>query len=432
MKDGEQIPWDIEYVRSRFPAFHDPATARLSFFENAGGTYAPNAVIERLADFMTRTKVQPYGPYHSSREATRAIEQATVKMAEMINADEDEVVVGHSTTMNLYVFSMSLREQFNDGDEIIVTEQDHEANVSPWLRLQSSGVCVRVWRVDQQTGSLSLDDLEALLCDRTRLVCMTHSSNVVGDVNPVRDVADRVHRIGAWLLVDGVSYAPHHAIDVKALGADVYVLSLYKLFGPHLGLMFVDRGLHSLLANQSLEQLPSLYVRYRSAGAPNFLRIALNPGLVNHEECAALLGLVDYFEDLHRHHRLPMTESFNDRVRAVMTLAASHEEVLARQWMGWLNEHDQLGLVGSTSTDLNRRSPTWTLRCPGQDPRALALALGDRDVAVQSGGFYAWRCLRGLGVDPERGLLRVSLAHFNSDSEMSNLCNALETVTSSD
>ena len=419
--------WDIDHVRRQFPAFDDAEIGCLAFFENAGGTYAPRQVITHLEHFMARTKVQPYGPYAASNQATRAIEGATVKMAEMINAGEDEVVLGHCTTMNLYLLSMALRRQFRAGDEIIVTEQDHESNISPWLRLEEFGARVRFWPIDPHTGRLDLADLEGLLTPRTRLVCMTHSSNLVGDVNPVRQVADKVHAMGGWLLVDGVSYAPHHAIDVQALGADIYAFSLYKLFGPHLGLLYVRRELHGLLRNQSLEQLPALYAAYAGRpGAPNGLRIALNPGLVNHEEVACLLGLVDYFDDLHRHHALPAEASFHRRMRQVMDLAGEYESALARQWMAWLKTRSGLGLVGDKETDIRRRSPTWALRCETRGPRELAAALGERLVAVQSGSFYAWRCLEKLGIDSRSGALRVSIAHFNTAEEMSRLCSALD------
>lgn len=419
--------WDIDYVRRQFPALNDAETGRLAFFENAGGTYAPRQVVEHLERFMLRTKVQPYGPYAASAEATRAIEGATVKMAEMINAGEDEVVIGHCTTMNLYLLSMALRREFRAGDEIVVSEQDHESNVSPWLRLEEFGLRVRFWPIDARTGRLDPADLDALLNASTRLVCMTHSSNLVGDVNPVRQVADKVHAVGGWLLVDGVSYAPHHAIDVKALGADIYAFSLYKLFGPHLGLLYVRRELHGRLRNQSLQQLPALYAAYADRpGAPNLLRIALNPGLVNHEEVACLLGLVEYFDDLHHHHGLPEEASFHGRVSRVMDLAGEYESALARQWMAWLKDRTDLELVGSDETDIRRRSPTWALRCTSRTPRELAVALGERQIAVQSGSFYAWRCLEKLGIDSHSGALRVSLAHFNSAEELGRLCSALD------
>jgi len=420
--------WDVEYVRSLFPAFAHPESKEVAFFENAGGTYVPASVIDRLNHYLMAEKVQPYGPYALSKNGTEAIEQATLGMAEMINAGEDEVVIGHCTTMNLYVLSMALRRQFKPGDEIIVTQQEHESNVSPWLRLRAFGVKVRFWPISARTGSLDFEWLDEHLNERTRLLCMTHSSNIVGDVNPVNEVAHKVHAVGGWLLVDGVSYAPHHAIDVKALDVDIYVLSLYKLFGPHLGLMYVKRDLHERLDNQSLEQLPRLYEAYRRPGSPNYLRIALNPGLVNHEEVASLNGLVTYFEDLHAHHGLPQRERLHQRVADVMALAAQHETELARWWQDWLRRQDRLELVGADECQVEHRSPTWALKCHGISPRRLALALGERGVAVQSGSFYAWRCLEVLGIDPASGVLRVSMAHFNTASEMSRLTDELESL----
>ncbi len=421
-----EILWDINYVRRQFPALNDKDTGQLAFFENAGGTYAPHSVIDRLDDFMLHTKVQPYGPYRASRKGTQAIELSTVKMAEMINADESEVVIGHCSTMNFYLLSMALRQQFSVGDEIIVTEQDHESNISPWLRLKEFGVVVRFWPIDAETGKLNLNDLEEMLSERTRLVCMTHSSNIVGDVNDVKAVARRVHQEGGWLLVDGVSYAPHHAIDVKDLGVDIYALSLYKLFGPHQGLMYVRQELHDKLSNQSLQQMPQLYSVYTHPGAPNNLRIALNPGLVNHEEVASLLGLVDYFDDLYQHHGFAPEASFHKRVKSVMELARAHETKLAQQWLGWLNKQQKLKLIGGRGTDVSERSPTWALRGFGKPPRDLAIALGEHDIAVQSGSFYAWRCLEKLGINPDTGVLRVSLAHFNTEQELGRLTSALD------
>ncbi len=428
MSEQASTNWDIDHVRSLFPAFEHPDSRDVAFLENAGGTYVPESVIQRLAQYLVAEKVQPYGPYSLSKKGTEAIEQATLQMAEMINADEDEVVIGHCTTMNLYVLSMALSRHFATGDEIVVTLQDHESNISPWLRLKAFGVTVRFWPVDTETGLLDMAWLDENIGERTRLVCMTHSSNLVGDINPVREVARKIHAVGGWLLVDGVSYAPHHAIDVKALGVDIYVLSLYKLFGPHLGLMYVRREVHEHLENQSLEQLPRLYSAYRRPGSPNYLRIALNPGLVNHEEVASLNGLVTYFDELHRHHRLPSREKLNQRMADIMAVAARHETTLAEHWLDWLGQQSRLELVGCDERRVELRSPTWALKCHGVAPRELAEALGERGVAVQSGSFYAWRCLEAMAIDPQQGVLRVSISHFNTLSDIGRLTDELEGI----
>lgn len=421
--------WDIDYVRKQFPALTVGSFKQTAFFENAGGTYVPSQVIEQLNDFMTSTKVQPYGPYKASQQATKAIELATVKMAEMVNANEDEVVIGHCTTMNLYMLAMSLREMFNVGDEIIVSEQDHESNISPWLRLQAFGVTIKFWSINSTTGRLSLDELKQLLSTKTRLVCITHSSNIVGDVNPIKKIADLTHKNNSLLLVDGVSYAPHHAIDVKDLDVDIYVLSLYKLFGPHLGLMYVKHTLHQTLENQYFSQLPDLYKQYQCAGSPNYLRIALNPGLVNHEEVGSLLGLVQYFNNLYQHHFGTNQCSFFEKMNAVMALATVHESTLSQYWLEWLATQKKLTLIGNNNSDVTQRSPTFslTINDPSLTPKKIAMLLADKDVAVQSGSFYAWRCIKALGID-EEGVLRVSFAHFNTIDEVHRLCHSLEDI----
>ncbi len=422
-------PWDIEFVRSQFPALSQGKYSDTDFFENAGGTYVPHQVIKKLDEYLVSTKVQPYGVYASSEEGTQNIELATVKMAEMINADEDEVVIGHCTTMNLYILAMSLRKIFKQGDEIIVSEQDHESNISPWLRLQEFGVTVKFWPIDPITGRLSLEQLEYLLSTKTRLVCVTHSSNIVGDVNPIKKIADAVHKNDSLLLVDGVSYAPHHAIDVKGLGVDIYVLSLYKLFGPHLGLMYVKRTLHEQLENQYFSQLPELYQQYQKPGSPNYLRIALNPGLVNHEEVASLLGLVQYFNELYQHHFSSNECSFFEKTKAVMELSLTHETTLSEYWFNWLVKQKKFTLIGNINNDVNQRSPTFSLKINHHSllPKEAAKLLAKKNIAVQSGSFYAWRCLNALNIGDE-GVLRVSFAHFNNLDEVRRLCNALDEI----
>ena len=422
--------WDINFVRSQFPAFKNEVSAETIFLENAGGTYVPRQVIDHLNKFMISTKVQPYGPYSLSQEGTEAIHQATKKMAEMINAEESEIVLGHCTTMNFYLLSMALHNQFQPGDEIIITNQDHESNISPWRRLKEYGLKIREWKINPGSGFLNPDDLDDLISTKTRLVCMPHSSNIIGSVNDVTIVADKVHAVNGWLLVDGVSYAPHHAVDVKALKADIYCLSLYKVFGPHLGLMFVSEKLHPYLENQSLEFQPELYEKYRQPGSPNFLRIALNPGLVNHEEVASLLGLVEYFDRIYYHHYEQEEELFHKRVVCIHELIQDHETQLAKKWLSYVSQQPKMQLIGSTETDSRFRSPTWSFCLKGKSTRSIAEQLAKNNIAVQSGSFYAWRCLQALNINSDPGVLRISLAHINTIDEIEQLCTVMDEILS--
>ena len=250
---------DIDYIRAQFPAFAHPETGQWAFFENAGGSYAAAPVIDKLAHFMTATKMQPYGSIGPSREAGAAMDRSQRLLAEAVNAGSDEVMFGPSTSMNTYVLAQAFAEVLQSGDEIVVSNQDHEANVGAWRRLAdgNSGVVVREWQVDGDTGLLHLDDLAALLNERTRLVCVTHCSNIVGAINDIPAIARLTHDAGARLAVDGVSFAPHLAVDVQALDVDLYFFSLYKLFGPHQGLLYVRRALLDELPNQGHVLMPT-------------------------------------------------------------------------------------------------------------------------------------------------------------------------------
>lgn len=199
-----------------------------AFFENAGGSYVPRQVIDRLSHFFQFTKVQPYGPFPSSIAAGEAMDDGYRCIAELLNADEDELTLGPSTTLNFYVLAQAIRPTLKAGDEIIVTNQDHEANIGCWERLREFDVVIKKWRIDPETGELNLEDLKTLITDRTRLVCFSLCSNIVGTMNDVNAIANVAHDAGALAIGDGVSFAPHRLVDVNQLGIDLYLLVHYN------------------------------------------------------------------------------------------------------------------------------------------------------------------------------------------------------------
>ena len=284
---------DIDFVRAQFPAFSDPSLAGRAFFENAGGSYTCRQVIDRLVRFYTQRKVQPYAPYEPSLTGGAEMDEAQTRLAAMLGVDADELSFGPSTTQNTYVLAQAVRQWIKPGEAIVVTNQDHEANSGPWRRLADAGVEVREWQVDPGSGHLAPEGLDAVLDDSVRLVCFPHCSNVVGEINPVTEITAMAHAAGAFVCVDGVSYAPHGLPDVGALGPDIYLFSSYKTYGPHQGIMVVRRRLAELLPNQghhfNADQLPK---RFTPAGP-------------DHAQVAAAAGMVDYFEALHDHHGGP-------------------------------------------------------------------------------------------------------------------------------
>lgn len=391
--------FDCGFVRSQFPAFSQAALDGWAFFENAGGSYACAQVIDRLTRYYRETKVQPYAPYPAAEAAGAAMDGAYERLAARLGVGADEIHVGPSTSQNSYVLAQAFAALLGPGDEVVVTEQDHEANSGVWRRLAQTGATIREWRVNPETGRLDPAALDPLLSERTRLVCFPHASNIVAEINPVAEIAAKVHAAGAVAVVDGVSYAPHGLPDLGALGADVYFFSAYKTFGPHQGVMAVRRALADRLPNQS---------HFFNDGA---IRKRLIPAGPDHAQVAALQGVCDYFDALEAHHAAPAHELIRDREAAL--LAPLLERVRG------LNG---VRLIGPD--DPATRAPTVALACP-LPGEAMARRLAAHRIMAGGGHFYAHRLISALGIDPEHGVLRLSFLHYTSPEEVARAGDAL-------
>ncbi|ETX26771.1 aminotransferase class V-fold PLP-dependent enzyme [Roseivivax isoporae] len=394
---------DIDWVRAQFPAFASEALAGQLHFENAGGSYACRPVIDRLTRFYTERKVQPYGAADPSRLAGEEMDEARTRLAALMGVARDEVSFGPSTTQNTYVLAQAFREHLSDGDAIVVTEQDHEANSGPWRRLADAGIEVREWRIDPATGHLDREALAALLGDgRVRLVCFPHCSNVVAEINPVAEIVAQVHAADAVACVDGVSYAPHGLPDVAALGADIYLFSAYKTYGPHQGIMVIRRALGEALPNQAhFFNAGSLYKRFTPAGP-------------DHAQIAASAGIADYLEAMADRHGIAPADT-HDLMRA-------HEIRLLQPLLDAVTGRNGVRLLGPA--DGATRAPTVALDVP--DPQGAARALAARGINAGASDFYAVRPLKAMGIDPARGVLRLSFVHYTSEDEVRTLVSALE------
>jgi cysteine desulfurase family protein (TIGR01976 family) len=405
--------FDVAFARQHFP----PLRNGWAFFENAGGTYVPQSVIDRTEAYMRECQVQPAWTFAPSADAAARIAEGKRTMAAIVNAEPDEVIVGPSTTMNVYLMAQAIRHWFEPGDELIVTEQDHEANVGGWRRLAEFGVTIREWQIDRRTGALEMSGLDALLGPRTRHVAMTHCSNVIGIVHNIPAIAAKVHAVDATLMVDGVAFAPHFAIDVKALDVDFYAFSAYKLFGPHLAVLYGKRE-HFL----------------RAKGQNHFfigeddIPLKLLPGGTNHELGAGLTGVADYFEALDAHHFDQPANSLHGKVRRVYELAAAHEAKLAIRIEAFLTTRPGVHIYGRQPTSDGRLSPNIAFTVAGHSSKAIAEALYKDRIAVGFGDFYAARCIKGLGLTAEDGVVRIGIAHYNDDDDVDRLIAALERV----
>ncbi|MEL7014263.1 MAG: aminotransferase class V-fold PLP-dependent enzyme [Pseudomonadota bacterium] len=400
---------DVDFVRSQFPAFSEPSLQGQAFFENAGGSYTCAPVIDRLTRFYTERKVQPYAPYPASTLGGEEMDEARTRLSAMLGVDEDELSFGPSTTQNAYVMSQAFRDWLNEGDAIIVTDQDHEANSGPWRRLADIGIEIREWKIDPNTGLLALDDLHALLDDRVRLVCFPHCSNIVGAINPVKDVVAAVHSAGAYACVDGVSYAPHGFPNVAELGTDIYFFSTYKTYGPHQGIMVVRRGLAELLPNQGhWFNGASLSKKFTPAGP-------------DHAQVAACAGMVDYVDALARHHGIAGGPA--ERAAGVHDMMRAYETQLLQPLLDYVSDKNSVKLIGPS--EAHAKAPTVAIDLPGSGG-ATAAKLAKHGIMTGGGDFYGARPLNAMGVDPEKGVLRVSFVHYTTKAEVDQLIGALD------
>ena len=402
---------DTEFVRAQFPAFSEPSLAGQAFFENAGGSYACGAVIERLERYYRQRKVQPYAPYEASRLAGAEMDEARARLSAMLGVAEDELSFGPSTTQNTYVLAQAFRQWLGDGDAIIVSDQDHEANSGPWRRLADEGIEVREWRIDRDTGLLRLEDLENLLDENVRLVCFPHCSNIVGAVNPVVEITAAAHAAGAFVCVDGVSYAPHGFVNLGEMGPDIYLFSAYKTYGPHQGIMTIRRELGEMLPNQGhWFNGDSLYKRFTPAGP-------------DHAQVAASAGMADYYDALAAHHGIEGDAAL--RTAAVHDLMRAHETVLLQPLLDYLAGRNDLRLIGPR--DAAVKAPTVAVELPGPGVEA-ARKLAAHGIMAGGGDFYGSRPLKAMGIDLDKGVLRLSFVHYTQKAEVDKLLNALEDV----
>lgn len=407
--------FDLAFVRSQFPAFAEQSLNGWAFFENAGGSYPARQVVERLHRFYLRTKVQPYAPYPASRSAGAQMDEAYERLAEWLCVDEDDLHFGPSTSQNVYVLAHAFRAMWKDGDAIIVTNQDHEANSGPWRRLAATGIEVREWRVEED-GSLDPARLADLLDDKVRLVAFPHCSNIVADINPVADICATIRAAGAVSVVDGVSFAPHGLPDVGALGADVYLFSAYKTFGPHQGVMCVRADLARALPNQG-HVFNDAYLRKR-----------LVPAGPDHAQIAAMEGIATYMEALENAH-FPTGALSDKRTARVAGLIRAREAELVAPLLDWLRDRKGVRLLGPD--DPVRRAPTVAvaLQMPGHE---AAAALSRHRVMAGGDHFYAKRLVEALGVDPDHGVLRLSLTHYTSPEDVAQAIDGLSAVLGAD
>jgi selenocysteine lyase/cysteine desulfurase len=338
------------------------------------------------------------------------MDESYARLSAYLNIDEDELIFGPSTSQNVYVLAQALHPTWGEGDEIIISCQNHEANSGAWRRLENQGMVVRDWYVDEKTGQLSADDLDDLITPRTRLIAFPHASNVVAHINPVQEIAAKAHKAGALVVVDGVSYAPHGLPDIAQLDADIYLFSLYKTWGPHLGAMFVKRELTKQVPNQS-------HFYYKDE--PHY---SLAPAGPDHAQIAAASGIADYLDAVYAHH-------FDDdpdsavKGRKLHQLFSDYESSLLTRLLDFLKARDDVLIIGPDDPAI--RASTVTI-FPLDKPVPVVVAeLEKQKLMIASGDFDATRILNEMNIDLDPGVIRMSFLHYTTRDEIDRLISGL-------
>lgn len=403
-------------LRAQFPALQrtiagEPAV----FLDGPGGTQSPERVIDAMAGYLKRGSSNLGGPFLTSREADAAIDHARAAMMDLLNARRpEEIIFGQNMTSLTFSISRAIAREWRAGDEIIVTQIDHDANISPWLMAaEDRGVTVHWLDFHPEDCTLALEALPALLNDRTRLVAVSYASNAVGTINDVARVIEMAHAVGALVYVDAVHYAPHGVIDVQALNCDFLVCSVYKFFGPHTGVLY---GKYDLL-----DSLTAYKVRPASEVPPG----KWETGTQSFESLSGVAAAVDYLAELGG-------EGGTRREQLIRGMGAikRYEVTLSERFLREATQVPGLRVYGLTDVEeLSHRTPTFAVSLDGYTPEELATRLGERGFFVWHGHYYAVAVMERLGLLNHGGLVRIGFVHYNTAEEMDRLFAALRELS---
>ncbi len=399
----------IDSVRSRFPALSREVDGQpAAYFDAPGGTQACDAAIGAMIAHLSEGTANAGGPFATSIETDRLSDDAHAAVADLLGARPEEIAFGPNMTSLTFAVSRALARDWRDGDELIVTRLDHDANVAPWLQVaEDRGMTVRWLDFDPATGRWTLDDLAALLGPKTRLIALGVASNALGTVNPIAEATTLVRdRSNALVYVDAVQSVPHLVTDVVAMGADFVACSPYKFFGPHQGVLWMNPRLNDSVRAYKVRPAGNDGAHRFETGTPSF------------EGQAGVLGTISYLEWLGELAD-PRANSRRSRLIAAMTAATAYEVDLGNRLLSGLAAIPGLRLWGPPT--MEGRVPTFSFTLAGHDAPSIAQHLAQRGIFAWAGHFYAVEAADRLGLADKGGLLRVGLCHYNTADEVDRL-----------
>lgn len=400
--------FDPYAVRPLFPALAQECGGREAvFFDGPGGTQVPQAVIEAITGYLAASNANTHGAFPTSQRTDATVAAAHTAMADLLGCAPEETVFGPNMTTLTFAISRAIGRELGPGDEIVVTRIDHDANIAPWRALEERGVTIREVDINEEDCTLDLADLAAKVNRHTKLVAVNYASNAVGTITDVRQVVQLAQSVGALSFIDAVHYAPHGPIDVHTLDCDFLACSVYKFFGPHVGVLYGKR--------KHLEQLRPYKVRPASNAVPE----CWMTGTQNHEGLAGTTAAINYLASLGTAADAGEHHTRRESLVRAMTTIKTYERNLAEQLVEGLLRIPRLSFYGIREPErFGERTPTVSFRLANMSPHAVAEALAVRGIFVWDGNYYALSLSERLGVESQGGMVRVGLTHYNTPEEV--------------
>ncbi len=414
------MTFDVREIRSHFPSLLSGAV----FFDNPGGTQVSQEVIDAVCDYYKTSNSNTHGAFATARRTDAVMADARAALADFLNAaSPNEIVFGPNMTTLTFNVSRALGRTLNAGDEIIVTHLDHDADISPWLALQERGAVCKWVNIHPEDCTLDLAEFEKQLSGKTRIVAVGGASNAVGTINDLKTIIPMAHMAGARVFVDAVHLAPHVPIDVQSLDCDLLACSVYKFYGPHLGVLY---GKYELL-----DQLPAYKVRPAGNQPPD----KFETGTQNHEGIAGAKAAIQYLAALGGKYGEPFAASFKSlsgrrlQLKTALSAIKANEKELFTRLMVGLRDVPGIHIYGIADPKrFDQRTPTVAFTLDGLTPREVAERLGQEEIYVWDGNYYALAVMERLGLEGHGGAVRVGLGHYNTAEEVDRFLDLLRRI----
>ena len=394
-------------IRSNFPSLGRAFAGKpLVFLDGPAGTQVPDLVLGAMNDFYEKSNANTHGHFITSEETDDVIEWARAQCATLVNAPRKECIsFGANMTSLAYKLSRAFSRIFSPGDEVVISQLDHEANRGPWLALEQHGIVIKEIAL-RQDGTLDYADAAEKITAKTKLVAVGWSSNILGTVNDVKRLSELSKAANAWFLVDAVHHAPHFCIDVQDLQCDFLLCSAYKFYGPHVGILYSREGL--------LDTLPTDHLRTAAQKAPG----KIETGTLNHAALAGVGACIDYLSTFGE------GDSKRAQLEDAYSVIGAHENSVAQELWDGLDAMEEVTLYGPTFAE-DSRCPTIAFTVDGKTPAELCAYLGTQGICAWDGHFYAIRTTEVLNLESIGGVTRMGIVAYNTSEEIKRTLEAV-------